>query len=66
MIDVYETVARLQGEREGKGVSPRHVTYEKILSDINAQVKDELRNLCRQKKAKFSKTLNSVAFEVIN
>ena len=65
MIDVYETLARLQKEKREKGIEPAHVLYEQILFDINAQVKDELRELCKQKKVKFHKTLNSVAFEII-
>ena len=65
MIDVYQTLARLQKQKEEKGIEPAHVLYEQLLSDINLQVKDELRNMCKQKKVAFYKTLDSVSFEIV-
>ena len=65
MIDVYQTLARLQKQKDEKGIEPAHVLYEQLLSDINLQVKDELRDMCKQKKVAFHKTLNSVSFEIV-
>lgn len=65
MIDVYETLARLQKQKEEKGIEPAHVLYEQLLSDINLQVKNELRDMCKQKLIAFHKTLNSVSFEIV-
>lgn len=65
MIDVYETLARLQKEKGEKGIEPAHVLYEQLLSDINLQVKNELRDMCKQKLIVFHKTLNSVSFEIV-
>ena len=65
MIDVYQTLARLQKQKEEKGIEPAHILYEQLLSDINSQVKNELRDMCKQKKIVFHKTLNSVSFEIV-
>ena len=65
MIDVYQTLARLQKQKKEKGIEPAHVLYEQLLSDINLQVKNELRDMCRQKLIIFHKTLNSVSFEIV-
>lgn len=65
MIDVYQTLARLQKQKEEKGIEPAHVLYEQLLSDINLQVKNELRDMCKQKMIVFHKTLNSVSFEIV-
>lgn len=65
MIDVYQTLARLQKQKEEKGIEPAHVLYEQLLSDINLQVKDELRDMCKQRLIIFHKTLNSVSFEIV-
>ena len=65
MIDVYQTLARLQKQKEEKGIEPAHVLYEQLLSDINLQVKNELRDMCKQKKVAFHKTLYSVSFEIV-
>ena len=65
MIDVYQTLARLQKQKDEKGIEPTHVLYEQLLSDIASQVRDELRDMCRQKLIVFHKTLNSVSFEIV-
>ena len=65
MIDVYQTLARLQKQKDEKGIEPAHILYEQLLSDINLQVKDELRDMCKQKMIVFHKTLNSVSFEIV-
>ena len=65
MIDVYQTIARLQKQKDEKGIEPAHVLYEQLLSDIASQVKNELRDMCRQKLIIFHKTLNSVSFEIV-
>ena len=65
MIDVYQTLARLQKQKDEKGIEPAHVLYEQLLSDINLQVKNELRDMCKQKLIVFHKTLNSVSFEIV-
>lgn len=65
MIDVYQTLARLQKQKDEKGIEPTHVLYEQLLSDINLQVKNELRDMCKQKLIVFHKTLNSVSFEIV-
>ena len=64
-IGVYETLARLQKQKEEKGIEPAHVLYEQLLSEINLQVKNELRDMCKQKLIVFHKTLNSVSFEIV-
>ena len=65
MIDVYQTLARLQKQKEEKGIEPAHVLYEQLLLDLTSQVRDELRDMCKQKKLAFHKTLNSVSFEIV-
>lgn len=65
MIDVYKTLARLQKQKEEKGIEPTHVLYEQLLLDLTSQVRDELRDMCKQKKVAFHKTLNSVSFEIV-
>ena len=64
-IGVYETLARLQKQKEEKGIEPTHVLYEQLLLDLTSQVRDELRDMCKQKKIAFHKTLNSVSFEIV-
>ena len=65
MIDVYQTLARLQKQKEEKSIEPAHVLYEQLLLDLTSQVRDELRDMCKQKKVAFHKTLNSVSFEIV-
>ena len=65
MIDVYQTLARLQKQKEEKGIEPAHVLYEQLLLDLTSQVRDELRYMCKQKLIVFHKTLNSVSFEIV-
>ena len=65
MIDVYQTLARLQKQKEEKGIEPAHVLYEQLLLDLTSQLKDELRDMCKQKLIAFHKTLNSVSFEIV-
>ena len=65
MIDVYETLARLQKQKDEKGIEPAHVLYEQLLLDLTSQVRDELRDMCKQKMIVFHKTLNSVSFEIV-
>ena len=65
MIDVYQTLARLQKQKEEKDIEPAHVLYEQLLLDLTSQVRDELRDMCKQKKVAFHKTLNSVSFEIV-
>ena len=65
MIDVYQTLARLQKQKEEKGIEPAHVLYEQLLLDLTSQVRDELRDMCKQKLIVFHKTLNSVSFEIV-
>ena len=65
MIDVYQTLARLQKQKNEKGIEPAHVLYEQLLLDITSQVRDELRDMCKQKMIVFHKTLNSVSFEIV-
>lgn len=64
-IGVYKTLARLQKQKEEKGIEPAHVLYEQLLLDLTSQVRDELRDMCKQKKVAFHKTLNSVSFEIV-
>ena len=65
MIDVYQTLARLQKQKNEKGIEPAHVLYEQLLLDLTSQVRDELRDMCKRKKVAFHKTLNSVSFEIV-
>lgn len=65
MIDVYQTLARLQKQKDEKGIEPAHILYEQLLLDLTSQVRDELRDMCKQKLIVFHKTLNSVSFEIV-
>ena len=65
MIDVFETITLLQVEKESKNIEPTSILFEEILAHVNKQIKDEIRQLCREKKLRFHQTLNSVSFEVI-
>ena len=64
-IGVYETLARLQKQKKEEGIEPAHVLYEQLLLDLTLQVRNELRDMCKQKKVAFHKTLNSVSFEIV-
>ena len=64
-IGVYQTLARLQKQKDEKGIEPAHVLYEQLLLDLTSQVRDELRDMCKQKMIVFHKTLNSVSFEIV-
>lgn len=65
MIDIYETITLLQKEKEAKGIMPTDVVFEEILLDVREQVKEEIRQLCRERKIEFHKTLNSKSFNII-
>lgn len=65
MIDIYETITLLQKEKEAKGIVPTDVIFEEILLDVREQIKEEIRQLCREKKIEFHKTLNSTSFNII-
>lgn len=65
MIDVFETITLLQVEKESKNIEPTSILFEEILADVNKQIKEEIRQLCREKKLRFHQTLNSVSFEII-
>ena len=65
MIDVFETITLLQVEKESKNIEPTSILFEEILADVNKQIKEEIRQLCREKKLRFHQTLISVSFEVI-
>lgn len=64
MIDVYETITLLQVEKETKNIEPAVVLFEEILADVRNQVKEEIRQLCRERKIEFHKTLNSTSFNL--
>lgn len=63
MIDIYETISRLQKEKGD--VIPSHVLMEDILKDVQKQVKKDINTLCKDKKIAFHRTVNSVAFDII-
>lgn len=65
MIDIYETITLLQKEKEAKGIMPTDVVFEEILLDVREQVKEDIRQLCRERKIEFHKTLNSKSFNII-
>lgn len=65
MIDIFETISLLQVEKEAKNIEPTGVLFEEILSDVRSQVKEEIRQLCREKKIEFHKTINSTSFNII-
>lgn len=65
MIDIFETISLLQVEKETKNIEPTGVLFEEILSDVRNQVKEEIRQLCREKKIEFHKTINSTSFNII-
>ena len=65
MIDIYETITLLQKEKEAKRIVPTYVVFEEILLDVREQVKEEIRQLCRERKIEFHKTLNSTSFNIV-
>lgn len=65
MIDIFETISLLQVEKEAKNIEPTGVLFEEILLDVRKQVKEEIRQLCREKKIEFHKTINSTSFNII-
>lgn len=65
MIDIYETITLLQKEKEAKGVMPTDVIFEEILLDVREQIKEDIRQLCRERKIEFHKTLNSTSFNIV-
>ena len=65
MIDIYETITLLQKEKEAKGIMPTDVIFEEILLDVREQIKEEIRQLCREKKIEFHKTLNSTSLNIV-
>lgn len=65
MIDIFETISLLQAAKEMKCLEPNAVLFEEILVEMRNQVKEEIRQLCREKKIEFHKTLNSTSFNII-
>lgn len=65
MIDIFETISLLQVEKEAKNIEPSGVLFEEILSDVRNRVKEEIRQLCREKKIEYHKTINSTSFKII-
>ena len=65
MIDIYETITLLQKEKEAKGIMPTDVIFEEILLDVREKIKEEIRQLCRERKIEFHKTLNSTSFNIV-
>ena len=67
MIDLLSevllnTIKEIQAEKKEKNITPNHALHAEISNRIHTEVKQALNKLCKEKKIRFCKTLNDLAF----
>ena len=61
MIDLLQTIADLQRQKEENRIVPTHVSFIDLKNEVIKQVRDELNELCKEGKIRVTKTLNDKA-----
>ncbi len=59
-----DIVKRIQEKKRKECLSPYYVMTEEIRKEINNDMLEGLRNLCRKHEIEYHKTLNNVAFSL--
>lgn len=61
MIDIYDTIRRLQKEREEQNKVPTHVEFAHLMNEVSKETRSELNKLYSDGKIGIVKTLNDTA-----
>lgn len=64
MIDIYETLARLQKEREERKIEPTHIEFAHLMNEVSKEVRKELNQLYQEGKVGTCETINGKAVYV--
>ena len=59
---LLEVIRKIQAEKKEKKQVPNHALYVEISNTMSDEIKKCLNELCKEKKIKFCKTLNDIAF----
>ncbi len=57
-------ISRIQDKKKEQGRVPGYATTEEIRKEINNDMLEGLRDLCRKHEIEYHKTLNNVAFSL--
>lgn len=61
MIDIYETLTRLQTERKEQNKVPTHVEFAHLMNEVSKEVRKELNRLYQEGKVGACETINGKA-----
>ena len=61
MIDIYETLRRLQREREEQRNVPTHIEFARLMNEVSKEVRKELNALYQEGKVGTCETINGKA-----
>ena len=64
MIDIYETLTRLQKEREEQKIEPTHIEFAHLMNEVSKEVRKELNQLYQEGKVGTCETINGKAVYV--
>lgn len=64
MIDVLETLRRLQAEKRGKRIEPDHIGLARLLNEVVKEARAELNRLYREGRVGATETVNGKAVYV--
>lgn len=64
MIDIYETILRLQAEREEKNITPSHVEFAHLMNEVSKAARQELNLLYQEGRIGITGTINGKAVYV--
>lgn len=55
-------IRKIQGNKKEKKIAPDYATYVEITHEVVEEVKQNLNEMVKEKKLKFNRTLNDIAF----
>lgn len=64
METVYETITRLIDEKKSNHIAPVSITFNEIRKAMDKLLRDELNNLCLEKKIKEIRLINETAITI--
>lgn len=64
METVYETITRLIDEKKSNHIAPVSITFNEIRKARDKLLRDELNNLCLEKKIKEIRLINETAITI--
>lgn len=64
MIDIYETLTRLQREQEEQKKVPTHIEFAHLMNEVSKEVRKELNTLYQEGKIGINETINGKAVYV--